>query len=69
MTYHAVFSKNEIDPEPLKIIKYWRGYSRKPRQEADVFGYNRHDYVVVRVSKRWLENHKQYSVCRIALEG
>lgn len=62
--YYAVFRNEPNATEPLKIIEAYYG-KQDAINEAEICGYCKPDYNVVRVSKQWIQEHKQFSVCHI----
>ncbi len=70
MKYYGVFRKNGDSGEPLKIIKrYNLSNEMSAKKEAETCGYDKHEYNVCRLSKKWLREHTVYSVCWIALHS
>jgi hypothetical protein len=67
VSYHVVFRKGEVDPEPLKVFTIYYGATPSPRKRENVAGFLYPTYVVRKVSRKWMEDHKQFKVVKAAL--
>ena len=67
MTIQGVFRKDDQGFEPVKVFAHFKINGSTPRSKANQYGLYGPEFVVVRLSVKWLREHRQYACCRILL--
>ena len=69
MRIYGIFRKDDQGFEPVRVFAYYKIGGVTPRIQANQYQLYGPEFVVVRLSVKWLRDHRQYACCRILLRS